>query len=151
MQSPSDSANISRRSEERPLVSASELLRFPLDRVLVLAEGQYPIKVNHIRHYENRHFRAVDVARNGNALTSPVLTLPIADRLPTMRKVVAASNASDILSETALYGEEQIYRIEVERASLGALKVDAQKRKHCALGEKKKSGNRGAEAKKAVG
>ena len=120
MQSPSDSANISRRSEERPLVSASELLRFPLDRVLVLAEGQYPIKAHHIRHYENRHFLAIDVARNGHALTYPVLTLPIADKLLTMRKVVAASNASDISIETVLNGEEQIDRIEADRASLGA-------------------------------
>lgn len=53
-----DSANVHRRSEERPLISANELLRFPLDEVLVLPEGQYPIRARHVRYYEDRHFRA---------------------------------------------------------------------------------------------
>jgi type IV secretion system protein VirD4 len=39
-----DSANVSRRSEERPFISANEVLRFPLDEVLVLPKGQYPIR-----------------------------------------------------------------------------------------------------------
>jgi type IV secretion system protein VirD4 len=63
-----DSANVSRRSEERPLISANEVLRFPLDEVLVLPEGQYPIRVRHIRYYEDRHFGPIDRARKGKAL-----------------------------------------------------------------------------------
>ena len=35
-----DRANVSRKSEERPLIAAGEPLRFPLDHVLALAEGQ---------------------------------------------------------------------------------------------------------------
>lgn len=62
-----DSANVSRRSEERPLVSANELLRFPLDEVLVLPEGQYPIRARHIRYYEDRHFAPIDRARGGQS------------------------------------------------------------------------------------
>jgi len=58
-----DSANVSRRSEERPLISANELLRFPLDEVLVLAEGQYPIRARHVRYFEDRHFGPIDRAR----------------------------------------------------------------------------------------
>jgi type IV secretion system protein VirD4 len=58
-----DSANVSRRSEERPLISANELLRFPLDEVLVLPEGQYPIRARHVRYYEDKHFRPIDQAR----------------------------------------------------------------------------------------
>lgn len=58
-----DSANVSRRSEERPLISANELLRFPLDEVLILPEGQYPIRARHIRYYEDRHFALIDRAR----------------------------------------------------------------------------------------
>ncbi|OHC56227.1 MAG: hypothetical protein A3D16_19015 [Rhodobacterales bacterium RIFCSPHIGHO2_02_FULL_62_130] len=58
-----DSANVSRRSEERPLISANELLRFPLDEVLVLPEGQYPIRARHVRYYEDRHFGLIDQAR----------------------------------------------------------------------------------------
>src|SRR3989338_1155224 len=58
-----DSANVSRRSEERPLISANEVLRFPLDEVLVLPEGQYPIRARHIRYYEDRHFGLIDQAR----------------------------------------------------------------------------------------
>ena len=64
-----DSANVSRRSEERPLVSANELLRFPLDEVLVLAEGQYPIRARHIRYYEDRHFAPIERARSGRTLS----------------------------------------------------------------------------------
>ena len=63
-----DSANVSRRSEERPLISANEVLRFPLDEVLVLPEGQYPIRARHIRYYEDRHFGPIDRARKGKAL-----------------------------------------------------------------------------------
>jgi type IV secretion system protein VirD4 len=63
-----DSANVSRRSEERPLISANEVLRFPLDEVLVLPEGQYPIRARHIRYYEDRHFAPIDRARKGKAL-----------------------------------------------------------------------------------
>lgn len=63
-----DSANVSRRSEERPLISANEVLRFPLDEVLVLPEGQYPIRARHIRYYEDRYFGPIDWARKGKAL-----------------------------------------------------------------------------------
>jgi type IV secretion system protein VirD4 len=65
-----DSANVSRRSEERPLISANEVLRFPLDEVLVLPEGQYPIRARHIRYYEDRHFGPIDRARKGKVLPS---------------------------------------------------------------------------------
>lgn len=68
-----DSANVSRRSEERPLVSPSELLRFPLDKVLILAEGQYPIKADHIRYYEDSHFAPIDKARGKHLLPYPPL------------------------------------------------------------------------------
>jgi type IV secretion system protein VirD4 len=63
-----DSANVSRRSEERPLISANEVLRFPLDEVVLLPEGQYPIRARHIRYYEDRHFGPIDQARKGKAL-----------------------------------------------------------------------------------
>lgn len=63
-----DSANVSRRSEERPLISANELLRFPLDEVLVLPEGQYPIRARHVRYYEDRHFAPIDRARKRSEL-----------------------------------------------------------------------------------
>jgi type IV secretion system protein VirD4 len=50
------------------LISANEVLRFPLDEVLVLPEGQYPIRARHIRYYEDRHFAPIDRARKGKAL-----------------------------------------------------------------------------------
>lgn len=125
----SDSANISRRSEERPLISASELLRFPLDRVLVLAEGQYPIMAHHIRYFQERHFRAIDEARKGHALPYPALTVSTAGKTPKMRMVVAESKQAEALVETVMSEAEQIDRIEVERAGLGALKAGAEKRK----------------------
>ena len=63
-----DSANVSRRSEERALISANELLRFPLDEVLVLPEGQYPIRARHVRYYADRHFAPIELARTGKQL-----------------------------------------------------------------------------------
>lgn len=66
-----DSANVSRRSEERPLVSANELLRFPLDEVIILPEGQYPIRARHIRYYADRHFGPIESARQGLELPYP--------------------------------------------------------------------------------
>lgn len=63
-----DSANVSRRSEERPLISANELLRFPLDEVLVLPEGQYPIRARHVRYYEDRWFGPIEQAQVGKRL-----------------------------------------------------------------------------------
>lgn len=66
-----DSANVSRRSEERPLVSANELLRFPLDEVIILPEGQYPIRARHIRYYADRHFGPIEQARHGLGLPYP--------------------------------------------------------------------------------
>ena len=65
-----DSANVSRKSEERPLISAGELLRFPLDEVLVLPEGQYPIRARHVRYYEDRHFGPIDRARSKKQVLS---------------------------------------------------------------------------------
>ena len=64
-----DSANVSRRSEERPLISSSELLRFALNEVIVLPEGQYPIRAQHVRYYEDRHFAPIDKARSSKRLT----------------------------------------------------------------------------------
>ena len=71
-----DPTNISRRSEERPLISPSELARFPLDRVIVLAEGQYPIMAEHIRYYADAHFRPIEDARAGFPLPYPPFTDP---------------------------------------------------------------------------
>ena len=71
-----DSTSISRRSEERPLISPSELARFPLDKVIVLAEGQYPIMAEHIRYYADEHFRPIEDARAGFPLPYPPLAVP---------------------------------------------------------------------------
>jgi len=73
-----DSANVSRRSEERSLISANELLRFPLDEVLVLPEGQYAIRARHVRYYEDRHFGPIDRARSKKQVLSvQVVGLPV--------------------------------------------------------------------------
>ena len=134
----SDTANISRRSEERPLVSSSELLRFPLDKVLVLAEGQYPIMAHHIRSYEDRHFRAIDEARKGHALPYPALTVPSTGKPPKMRKEVAVAKPAIIPIENNISDAEQINQIDTERAELSTLKAGAEKRKRRAPGEKKR-------------
>lgn len=86
-----DSANVSRRSEERPLISANELLRFPLDEVLVLPEGQYPIRASHVRYFEDSHFQPIDRARKSVLPPSPRFNSPSggAPEVALMRSLVA--------------------------------------------------------------
>ena len=96
-----DSANISRRSEERPLISASELLRFPLDKVLVLAEGQYPIMAHHIRYYEDKHFQTIEAARIGQELPFPALTQPAVPKPPIKTQKTEASTPAPVLAPDA--------------------------------------------------
>jgi type IV secretion system protein VirD4 len=71
-----ESGNVSRRSEERPLVSASETLRLDTSKVLILPEGQYPILADRITHYADRHFKRIDAARAGHPLPYPSATVP---------------------------------------------------------------------------
>lgn len=97
-----DSANVSRRSEERPLISANELLRFPLDEVLILPEGQYPIRAGHIRYYEDRHFAPIDRARQ--QVPGPQFPAkPTSDA-----RVPAASLAALAASEGAVKGQATV-------------------------------------------
>nr|WP_313534190.1 type IV secretory system conjugative DNA transfer family protein [Haematobacter sp.] len=67
----SESASLSRRSEERPLMTPGELLRFPLDEVIVLPQGQPPIRARHIRYYEDRQFRPLVASQNGERFPYP--------------------------------------------------------------------------------
>lgn len=94
-----DSANVSRRSEERPLISANEVLRFPLDEVLVLPEGQYPIRARHIRYYEDRHFGPIDRARKGKAL-------PTIQGGGAFRRTVAVGKLSGLAASAGPAGTE---------------------------------------------
>lgn len=58
-----ESANVNRRTEERPLLSAGELLRFPDDEAIVLARALYPIRARQIIHYEDTFFGPIEDAR----------------------------------------------------------------------------------------
>jgi type IV secretion system protein VirD4 len=109
-----DSANVSRRSEERPLISANELLRFPLDEVLVLPEGQYPIRARHIRYYEDRHFAPIDRARAGRSVVNLAqanrqTSGNVAVKLSNLVVAVVASNIAERLPE-ATAGFQELAR-----------------------------------------
>ncbi len=80
-----ESGNVSRRSEERPLVSPSETLRLDTSKVLILPEGQYPILADRITHYADRHFKRIDAARAGHPLPYPPATVPAPSRPRKMR------------------------------------------------------------------
>ncbi|MEF3045798.1 type IV secretory system conjugative DNA transfer family protein [Pseudotabrizicola sp. L79] len=98
-----DSANVSRRSEERPLISANELLRFPLDEVLVLPEGQYPIRARHVRYYEDRHFGPIDRARKGVMLHDRNFLRPTVGTpgVAMMRSLIPNSDLGDSLGKAS--------------------------------------------------
>jgi type IV secretion system protein VirD4 len=85
-----DSANISRRSEERPLISPGKLLQFPLDQVLVLPEGQYPIQAHHIRYYEDHHFTAIEAARQGHAMPYPPMSAKPKRKVASLARIAQA-------------------------------------------------------------
>ena len=86
-----DNPNISRRSEERPLISPSEILRFPLNEVLILPVGQFPIRASHIRYYEDTYFAPINAAREGHELPYPSLVTPQQDG-PVKKRLVAPIN-----------------------------------------------------------
>ena len=88
-----DSANISRRSEERPLISPGRLLQFPLDQVLVLPEGQYPIQAHHIRYYEDHHFAGIEAARHGHPLPYPPLPAKPKQKVASLAQIAPAEKS----------------------------------------------------------
>ena len=93
-----ESGNVSRRSEERPLVSASETLRLDTSKVLILPEGQYPILADRITHYADRHFKRIDAARAGHPLPYPPATVPEPSRPRKMGAFLAAGQGTgDVL------------------------------------------------------
>lgn len=92
-----DSANISRRSEERPLVSPGKLLQFPLDQVLILPEGQYPIQAHHIRYFEDHHFADIEKARHGHALPYPPLTAQRKRKVASLAQIKQAEETTGVL------------------------------------------------------
>ena len=96
-----DRANVSRKSEERPLISANKLLRFPLDEVLVLPEGQYPIRTEHIRYNEDRHFGPIDRARKGKTPAAPVASVAKEQRAKaaTLSSLVSATIEGSALAQ----------------------------------------------------
>lgn len=114
-----DSANVSRRSEERLLISANELLRFPLDEVLVLPEGQNPIRARHVRYYEDRHFRPIEAARMGKRLpnveprgtvgtAANVAIMAVSCDAPPGEALADAKSAFDGMSTAAQRGTRRV-------------------------------------------
>lgn len=57
-----DSTHESRTSQERPLISAQELRRFPKDEVILMPRGGYPIRAGHIVWYRHRYFGQISEA-----------------------------------------------------------------------------------------
>lgn len=100
-----DSANVSRKSEERPLISSSEILRFPLDDVLILPEGQYPIRAKHIRYYEDRHFGPIDKARAAHPLPFPKLDNERKKTVPKLSAVATTAGTTPENNSEAKKGE----------------------------------------------
>ncbi|APX26321.1 MULTISPECIES: type IV secretory system conjugative DNA transfer family protein [Salipiger] len=114
-----DNANISRRSEERPLISPGKLLQFPLDQVLVLPEGQYPIQAHHIRYYEDHHFTAIEAARQGHALPYPPLTAKPKQKVASLAQIVQAEETVETCQTYSERFAEMRARAETCRKSDG--------------------------------
>lgn len=57
--------SISRRNEERPLMSVDELKKLDRDKVILIPERQNPIMARRIVYYEDPYFRALMQAQTG--------------------------------------------------------------------------------------
>ena len=95
-----DTANISRKSEERPLVTQDDMLRFPLDKVIIQTKGQSPIKADHIRYFEDPYFIKLMKSQNGFSLPYPE-NLNAPDR-PEFENVVMKASVNEIPDDTAV-------------------------------------------------
>ena len=95
-----DTANISRKSEERPLVTQDDMLRFPLDKVIIQTKGQSPIKADHIRYFEDPYFIQLMKSQNGFSLPYPE-NLETPDR-PEFENVVMKASANEIPDEAVV-------------------------------------------------
>lgn len=123
-----DSANISRRSEERPLISPGKLLQFPLDQVLVLPEGQYPIQAYHIRYYEDQHFAAIEAARQGHVLPYPPLTARPKRKVASLAQIAQAQETVETCQTYSERFAEMRARAEAGRTSEGESGAGARRR-----------------------
>lgn len=115
-----DSANVSRRSEERALLSDGHLLNeFPKDKVLILAEGQYPILAHHIVYYQDTHFAPIDGARGKHLLPYP----PLDDERPRKRPKsnVSALFPDGVTEEDVLGDAEKIDAMDKMTSSMARL------------------------------
>ncbi|MFG6083317.1 type IV secretory system conjugative DNA transfer family protein [Paracoccus litorisediminis] len=57
--------SISRRNEERPLMSPDELKKLDRDKVILIPERQHPIIAERIVYYEDPYFKALMAAQKG--------------------------------------------------------------------------------------
>ena len=57
--------NISRRNEERPLLSPDEIRRLDRNKVILIPERQHPVMVNRIVYYEDPFFQKIMAAQTG--------------------------------------------------------------------------------------
>ncbi|WP_072298265.1 type IV secretory system conjugative DNA transfer family protein [Paracoccus sp. SM22M-07] len=62
---PFSGVNVSERNEERDLLTEDEAGRLSPDTVVVLANGQHPIKAKRIKYYEDRTLRPIFEAQEG--------------------------------------------------------------------------------------
>ena len=67
---PFSGVNVSERTEDRDLLSEDEAGRLDKDTVIVLANGQHPIKATRIKYFEDRVLNPIFQAQKG-ALPSP--------------------------------------------------------------------------------
>ncbi|MDQ1902056.1 type IV secretory system conjugative DNA transfer family protein [Paracoccus sp. WLY502] len=78
--------SVSRRNEERPLMTADEIRRLAPDKVILIPERQNPILADRIVYYEDVRFKSLVDAQKG-PLPYPD---PLRDELDTLRAEVAA-------------------------------------------------------------
>lgn len=100
-----------------PLISVNELLRFPLDEMIILPEGQYPIRARHIQYFADRHFWPIERAHQGLRLPYPGERA--AEEMPT---AVRMSDLVKAKSDSAEYITLQAAKVAAATVAFSDLK-----------------------------
>ncbi|WP_229665514.1 type IV secretory system conjugative DNA transfer family protein, partial [Paracoccus acridae] len=99
--------SVSRRNEERPLMTPDEVRRLDPDKILLIPERQNPILVDRIVYYEDAWFKTIIDAQKG--------PLPYPDRLQAELEDLRAEVMA-LKEDRILYPDAEPWRDGVERS-----------------------------------
>lgn len=103
-----DTTHESRTAQERPLISAQQLRRFPRNEVILMPRGGYPIRARHIKWFDHWYFGRIEKALPQHP---PVYPAQVAvAKMPVSAKVVARKAAAQRQADALAAGEQALQK-----------------------------------------